>query len=643
MCGIAGLWQAGASPCLAEVAGRMAEQLAHRGPDDAGVWRDDAAGLALSHRRLSIIDLSPAGYQPMISPCERYALVFNGEIYNHQELRAKLDREGGAFEWRGHSDTETLLAALRFWGVDAALGQLNGMFAFALWDRKEQSLFLVRDRMGEKPLYYGSNNGAFLFASELKAFSAYPQWRADIDPQAVGLYLRHRCIPAPWSIYRGIYKVPPAHYVVIREQGRNFDGPHCYWNLREAPVEDNAFADDRTLIDELDRLLRDSVRQRMIADVPLGAFLSGGVDSSTIVALMQAQSTERVRTFSIGFREDRFDEARHARAIADHLGTEHAECYVEAQDALDLIPDLPRIWDEPFSDPAQVPTYIVSRLAREHVKVSLTGDGGDEMFLGYAHHHMALQFHRLSRHLPYPARLLAGALLGRLPIGGINRLGRRLRGSLRHEARGDRLHKLADMLRGRDGREFYERIITLWGWPDAIGVNVELERGRPHSRHAARLTDQELARVMTLIELGSQLPNQYLVKTDRASMANGLEVRVPLIDHRIAEFSARLPLRSKYRSGQGKWLLRQVLHRYVPRSLVDRPKQGFILPIEHWLRGPLRDWAESLLDERRLDDEGFFNPRLIRDIWDSHLCGHSRQQQYLWTILMFQAWLESTR
>jgi asparagine synthase (glutamine-hydrolysing) len=642
MCGIVGYWNS-RGPALANIVEQMASRIRHRGPDDAGIWVDDQNGLALAHRRLSIIDLSPAGHQPMISPCGRFALIFNGEIYNHGDLRKELDQVGGGFSWRGHSDTETLLAALRHWGVEGALQRLNGMFAFGLWDRNEQKLYLARDRMGEKPLYYGLCQGVFLFGSELKALRAYPNWHGKVDREALTLYLRHNYIPAPWSIYQGIHKLPPSHYVMIGGRGTGIGEPNCYWSLGDI-AEDNRAARDAAakpdvLIDELDDLLRDAVGSRMVADVPLGAFLSGGYDSTMVVAQMQAQSTRPVKTFSIGFNEEGYNEAHHAKAVAKHLGTEHTELYVTPEQAMGVIPSLSSIWDEPFSDSSQIPTFLVSELARRHVSVSLSGDGGDELFFGYERYFRGKRAGAMIDRVPRSIQVALAWLLRSLPPGPMDTFGRHLPGSLKKNALGDRLNKLADVLSGLDSRSFYHRLVSHWKEPDKIVLGTE----EPQTLFSLGGQGPRLScfsELMMYLDTLTYLPDDILTKVDRASMAVSLEARVPLLDHRLVEFAWRVPLSMKYRDGEGKWLLRQVLYRYVPRELMDRPKMGFGVPIEQWIRGPLRDWAEELLDERRLLEEGFFDPLPIRHMWQEHLTGKRRWHYYLWDILMFQAWLD---
>lgn len=638
MCGIAGYISQ--HTALSEpLARRMAQRIVHRGPDGAGVWCDTNAGVALAHRRLAILDLSEAGQQPMVSAGGRLVLSFNGEIYNHAALRAEIVAAGWSAGWNGHSDTETLLAALRHWGVRGALERVNGMFAFALWDTVERTLFLARDRMGEKPLYYGRSGDTFLFGSELKALTAHPDWQGEVNRDALALYMRHNYVPAPWSIYRGIAKLPPAHFVAIRDRGRAVGEPVCYWSLASVAERGSAAAagDPAALTDELEALLRDAVGQRMVADVPLGAFLSGGYDSTTVVALMQAQSPRPVQTFTIGFHEAGYNEAQHAKAVARHLGTEHTELYVTPAEALAVIPKLPSIYDEPFGDSSQIPTFLVSQLARQHVTVSLSGDGGDELFCGYNRYLLGYNIWQKLGWLPTPLRGALAAFLRRAPGHALDRMQRMLPPKLQVSSLPDRLPKLADVLTLRDGQAFYRSLISNDKNPTALVLGSQ-EPETVLSRPDALPTLPGLRERMMYMDMMSYLPDDILTKVDRASMAVSLEARVPLLDHRLVEFAWRVPTEYKYRDGQGKWLLRQVLYRYVPRALMDRPKMGFGVPIEHWLRGPLRDWAEDLLDEQRLREEGFFDPVPIRRMWQEHLSGARRWHYYLWNVLMFQAW-----
>jgi len=642
MCGIVGYWNKNGAE--GSTVDKMAAEIRHRGPDDAGIWFDEGSGLALAHRRLSIIDLSPAGHQPMVSPCGRFILVYNGEIYNHQGLRADLENEGGHFDWRGHSDTETLLAGLRHWGVEGTLERLNGMFAFALWDKAEHALFLARDRMGEKPLYYGTSGDSFLFGSELKSLKAHPHWRGDIDRNALTLYMRHNYVPTPWSIYQGISKLPPAHFVVVRETGKEVSEPKCYWNLGKIAARGsaNTKGSPEELIDELDGLLRDAVGKRMVADVPLGSFLSGGFDSSTVVALMQAQSTRPIKTFTIGFHEKGYNEAVHAEAVAKHLGTDHTQLYLTPEEAMAVIPRLPAIWDEPFSDSSQIPTLLVSELARKHVTVSLSGDGGDELFCGYSRYTQGYQIWKKLRLFPRTLRRALGSLLQTLPGASLENLIRILPKQYRVPHLADRLSKLADVVKEDSSEAYYRRLVSHWMEPAA----VVLGGTEPRTIFAAPDSLPKLPGLreqMMYMDSLTYLPDDILTKVDRASMAVSLEARVPLLDHRVVEFSWRVPTSLKYRDSKAKWLLREVLYRYVPRELMERPKIGFGVPIDAWLCGPLREWAEELLGEKRLREEGFFDPVPIQKMWYEHVTGQRRWHYYLWDVLMFQAWRENQK
>lgn len=652
MCGIAGLLDTSRGTGEAElraIAAAMAEALRHRGPDDCGAWVDVEAGIALGHRRLAIIDLTPEGRQPMMSACGRYVVVFNGEIYNFRDLRRELAGLGHVF--RGHSDTEVLLAAFAQWGPDAAVRRCNGMFAFGLWDRVGRRLLLARDRLGEKPLYYGRMGRFFLFGSELKALRAHPAFRGEVDRDALALYLRHNYIPAPYSIYRGVRKLPPGTMLWVEADGAGAPGePEPYWSAKEMAergVADPFRGSAEEAVAELEALLRDAVGLRMVADVPLGAFLSGGIDSSTIVALMQFQSNRPVKTFSIGFHETGYNEAEHAKVVARHLGTDHTELYVTPEEAMSVIPRLPALYDEPFSDSSQIPTFLVSELARRHVTVSLAGDGGDELFGGYGRYFLCRDlWQRIGRFPATGRRVLAAALAA---VGGCLAAAVppcAATGSTSIHGRpgrlGDKLQKLAEVLAFDSPEALYLRLVSHWKSPDRVVVGA----GEPPTA----LTDRrrwadlpELVARLMYLDMVTYLPDDILVKVDRASMGVGLEARVPLLDHRVVEFAWRLPLSMKIRDGQGKWLLRQVLYRYVPKEIVDRPKMGFGVPIGAWLRGPLREWAESLLDERRLREEGYFDPRPIREKWREHLSGKHDWQYYLWDILMFQAWLGEER
>jgi asparagine synthase (glutamine-hydrolysing) len=634
----------------------MSDTLLHRGPDDEGHWIDAEAGVALGFRRLSIIDLSPEGHQPMTSADGRYVLIFNGEIYNFRELRRELDSAGHSF--RGHSDTEVMLAAFSQWGFERALRLFNGMFALALWDRRERVLHLTRDRLGEKPLYYGFAGETFLFGSELKALRAHPSFRADINRDALALFLRYNYTPAPYSIYKNIYKLAPGTYISLDagRSGRSGGGalgqapsPQAYWSAREAAergVAEPFAGTESQAVAELETLLSDAVGLRMVADVPLGAFLSGGVDSSTIVALMQAQSSQPVRTFSIGFTDEAYDEARYASAVARHLKTDHTELYVTPEDAMAVIPSLPTLYDEPFSDSSQIPTFLVSQLARRHVTVSLSGDGGDELFAGYTRYLLGQSvWNKISWMPRAPRTVAAGALTTVSPQAwdrAFTGLKPFLPSRLQQRAAGDKLHKLAEILAVPDTKSMYMNLVSHWKEPTALVTGAtEPQTTLTDARQWANLPD--FIQRMMYMDTVTYLPDDILVKVDRASMGVSLEARVPFLDHRVVEFSWKMPLSWKIRGGESKRPLRRILYKHVPRALIERPKMGFGIPIGEWMRGPLRDWAEALIDERRLEREGFLNPQPIRRKWLEHLSGARNWQYYIWDVLMFQGWLEQEK
>lgn len=639
MCGIAGFLAPGRLPAEAGAWARaMGDTLAHRGPDGRDEWLDADVGIALAHRRLSIVDLSTAGRQPMTSADGRWVVVFNGEIYNHGDLRRQLQVAGEAPDWRGHSDTETLLAAVVAWGLVKALQRAVGMFALALWDRQSRALTLARDRLGEKPLYYGVQKGVLLFGSELKALRVHPAFSGAVDPGALSLLLRHGYVPAPWSIHQGIRKLQPGMLLTLSKPEDAEASPTSYWSLHEkalAGERDPLSISDEEAVEALDRLLRQSIEGQRVADVPLGAFLSGGIDSSTTVAVMQALSSQPVRTFTIALPDADLDESAHARAVARHLGTQHTELMVTAQEAQQVIPRLPSLYCEPFADASQIPTYLVSQLARRDVTVALSGDAGDELFGGYDRYHWAQRVAAV----PLAVRRTCAALLRALPAEAWSALltpvSPWLPRELREGDRADRLRKLASVLGARSNDAVYRQMMSFWpeGGSPVRGATEPLTAFTDHLQPLRAFESR-----MMLLDLRSYLPDDILVKVDRAAMAASLETRVPLLDHRIVEFALQLPLKQKIRGGQGKWVLRQVLDRYVPRSMVERPKMGFGIPIHAWLRGPLRGWAEDLLDESRLRQAGHLDPAPVHQLWQEHLSGRHDWGYRLWPVLMFEAW-----
>jgi asparagine synthase (glutamine-hydrolysing) len=646
MCGLTGFWQQGLTAAgMAETAASMADRIVHRGPDDSGVWLDEAAGMALAHRRLAIVDPSAAGHQPMLSASGRFVLAYNGEVYNHLELRDALGAAGAAPDWRGHSDTETLLSCIEAWGVETALRRSVGMFAFALWDRQARTLVLARDRAGEKPLYYGWQGDTFLFGSELKALRAHPDFNAAVDRGALALLLRHNYIPAPYSIHQGIFKLPPGTWLELRQGQRNVQ-PQAYWSLAEVAergMTDPFSGSDTEAVDELSRLLRKAVAGQQVADVPLGALLSGGIDSSLVTALMQAQSSRPVRTFTIGFEEKAYDEAAHARMVAAHLGTDHTELLLSANEALGLIHRLPSMYDEPFADSSQLPTHLVMQLARKHVTVALSGDAGDEFFGGYNRYFLGPSTWRRIGWMPSPLRHALGKAMTAVPARTLNSVAGPLSKRLGIAQPGDKAHKLGRRLRQiGDIDDLYVSLVT--EWPDAAGMVVDghIPPNLLDARDRWPRLEDPVARMMALDGL-TYMPDDILAKVDRASMAVSLETRAPYLDRDVMEFAWSLPMSMKLRDGKGKWILRQLLDRHVPRALVERPKMGFGIPLDQWLRGPLREWAGDLLAEDRLRREGYFRSEAITRTWRAHLRGEESSGYRLWSVLMFQAWLEHQR
>ncbi|MEO5376921.1 MAG: asparagine synthase (glutamine-hydrolyzing) [Magnetococcus sp. DMHC-6] len=654
MCGIVGFLdlsqQSGSASLQANVA-KMADTLCHRGPDDEGIWSDARHGIALGHRRLAILELSIHGRQPMLSADGTWILVFNGEIYNWQELRQELTESAHAPHWRGRSDTETLLAALVAWGIEATLKKCIGMFAFALWDSAQATLFLARDRLGEKPLYYGWQQNVFLFGSELKALRVHPAWLGGMDPQALALYLRHNYIPAPWTIHPKIFKLLPGSWLSITPERQGMDDllptPHRYWSLPDQILlagQNRLPADATLLTDLLERQIRASIRGQMVADVPVGCFLSGGIDSSLITALMQSESSRPIHTFTIGFEQSLYNEANEARAVAHHLGTHHSELIVTDQELLGVIPQLAEIYDEPFADSSQIPTYLLCQMARQQVTVALSGDGGDELFGGYTRYGRTEALWRLVGWLPTGLRRQLGKFLAGIPEVMWDRLLWPLTPCLPAQLRrhpGVIPHKIGHFLAAWNQDDFYRRQISQWSHPEQLilahsGANCSY----PFTESTLYLDGESYLHRMMALDSQTYLPDDILVKVDRAAMAVSLETRVPLLDHRVVELAWRIPASFKWHHGRGKWILRQVLQRHLPVELVERPKMGFGVPMSSWLRNPLRPWAEDLLSETRLRDQGILDPTPIRREWEAHIHGPRDRQFQLWPILMFQAWLE---
>lgn len=637
MCGIAG-FLGSKSTTISHISEAMGKTLHHRGPDDQGIWLDQNFGLALIHTRLSIIDLSSAGHQPMHSQNGRFVIAFNGEIYNHNTLRKELN-----IAWKGHSDTETLLAAIEAWGIEKTLQKSVGMFAISLWDKKDKLLYLARDRMGEKPLYYGFQNNVFMFASELKALKQHPSFIGKINRNAIMLQMTHNYIPEPWSIYEGISKLSAGTFAKIALDSQNIS-IIPYWTLKDHlhPSNSDLEQNPDKAIKNLETVLTSAIQEQMISDVPLGAFLSGGIDSSLVTAIMQSLTNVPVKTFTIGFDQPGYNEAEFAKSVAKHLKTEHTELYVSDQDALNIIPNLPKLYDEPFSDSSQIPTFLVSRMTKQHVTVALSGDGADELFGGYNRYFWANSIHKRLKLLPSPLRYSLSNIM-RLPSAdAINAASESLAPLLpkrfRYKNAGDKLHKLSKLLTLNSKEDLYLHLISHWNATENIVINTQ-----PVSAIYERFQEADhldFTHQMMYTDAMTYLTGDILTKVDRAAMGVSLETRAPYLDHRVVEAAWQLPLSLKIKSGTGKWILRQILYKHVPKELIERPKMGFGAPIGTWLKGPLRDWAEELLNEHRLVQEGYLNPLPIRKKWQEHLSGKRNWQYDLWDVLMFQAWLE---
>ena len=648
MCGINGFYSL-SSFSSNDVIIKMNSAISHRGPDTNGFWSDKKSGIILGHQRLSIIDLSDAGNQPMKSNSSRYILTYNGEVYNHLEIRKELEKINPSIKWRGNSDTETLLEAIDFWGIEITLKKIQGMFAFGLWDQKKRCLILARDRIGEKPLYYGwqgeGNKKSFLFGSELKALKVHPEFNGKINRDAIALQLRHNYIPSPYSIYEDIYKLQPGHYLKLKESDLTknlLPDPKTYWSLIGTVFSGNnnqLTISESHIQEDLEKYLQSSVRKQMISDVPLGGFLSGGIDSSTIVALMQSQSINPVKTFTIGFNEDEYSEAKYAKKIAKHLGTDHTELYVSSKKAIEVIPKLPLIYDEPFSDSSQIPTFLVSQLAKKDVKVALSGDGGDELFCGYNRYLMSEKFWNIFRLMPQSFRKIFSSGLQSISTENWTTISKLLPGLKKYSNFGDKIHKGANVLKAKTSHELYYMLCSHWQNPTEAVINSK-EPGTLLTEFKPDFQGLNNHQQMMVLDFLTYLPDDILVKVDRAAMASSLETRIPFLDHNLIEYVWRIPHSLKFKKGEGKWILKKILNKYVPKHLTDRPKMGFGIPIGAWLRGPLRDWAENLLDQKRLQQEGYFNSKLIRDKWTEHL-SYKRDWQYdLWNVLMFQAWID---
>jgi asparagine synthase (glutamine-hydrolysing) len=645
MCGIAGFIQRDKAPDgWRSVLSSMANQLVHRGPDSSGIWFDTQAGVGLAHRRLSIIDLSPGGHQPMLSRSGRFVIVFNGEIYNFEALRAELIAYGHSF--RSRSDTEVILSSIEQWGIGAAVSRFTGMFAFALWDCSRRTLHLVRDRLGEKPLYYGRVGKAFAFASELKALRRHPEWEGTVNRDALSQLMGRGNVPAPMSIYKGIRKQRPGSILTI-EFSRRVPAVTevLYWSMNEVVDQGQrniVCGSENDMICELEEVLKSSIKQQMIADVPLGAFLSGGIDSSTVVGIMQSISCRPIKTFSIGLAYEDFDEARSAKAVAGHLGTDHTELYVSESDALSVIPRLPSVYDEPFADSSQIPTYLIAQLARRHVTVSLSGDAGDELFCGYRRYFLTNDLWKTIDWLPPSLRLRIAKSLMTASASQLDTCFKWLSPLFNKYGRagraGDKLKKAAALLTAKTPSELY-RLLTTRETNGLLRYEAVTHECEEDGGSECLLPIADVLQMMYRDTVG-YLPDDILVKVDRATMANSLEPRIPLLDHRVVEYAWQLPLGVKFRDGQGKWILRQLLSKYIPKALIDRPKVGFEVPIAAWLRGPLREWAEDLLSEHRLRQESYLNVASIREKWSEHLAGGRNWQAALWSVLMFQAWLD---
>lgn len=642
MCGFSGFFDTGVITYDPKsILFSMGESISHRGPDDSGEWFDSACNLGFSHRRLSVLDISPAGHQPMTSLSGRFVLVYNGEIYNHLELRRLLKQSTSNINFKGNSDTETLLFCFEAWGIEATAKSLRGMFAFSVWDNQKKSLVLVRDRAGEKPMYYGWKNNVFFFGSDLKAFKQHPKFNAEINRGSISLLLRHNCIPAPYSIYKDIFKLESGCLLEITLSTRK-SKKWSYWSLNDVVSNSKFTGTPDEAVSKLENLALDAVKGQMLSDVPIGAFLSGGVDSSTVVSLMQSQSFNPIKTFSIGFNEQKYNEAEYAKKIAKHLGTEHTEFYISSNDAMNVIPKLPELYSEPFSDSSQIPTFLLSELAKKDVTVSLSGDAGDELFCGYNRYMLTNRLWKSLSILPRNMRSSIAKVMMSIPLRKWDDMSALIPGAKNLHDFGGKIHKGASVLESKSIDELYLGLVSHFKDPGSFVINGDEPltslTGKNKIKSIESLNNVEK---MMALDFLTYLPDDILTKVDRASMGVSLEARVPFLDHRIIEFAWSLPLSIKTKGGNSKWPLRQLLYKYVPKELIDRPKMGFSMPVDSWLRGPLRNWAEELLNEDRLCREGYFHSELVGQMWNEHILGKNNWQHQLWNILMFQAWLEN--
>ncbi len=652
MCGIAGFY-AFKKDCStekgSEILKDMCDPIISRGPDAYGYWIDQDESVFLGHRRLSILELSDAGKQPMTSINEKFVVIFNGEIYNHLLIRQEIEKQTGTVHWRGFSDTETILAGFELWGIEKTIQKLIGMFAFAVWNTEDKSLTLGRDRIGEKPLYYGclsdaEQNIILVFGSQLKSIRKHPAFNSEIDRNALSLYFRHNYIPAPYSIYKGIYKLEPGSLCVVSDSSSEVKIIK-YWSAENVVQDKVLYSFEGTLNDavsELDSLLNNAVKLQMISDVPLGAFLSGGVDSSTIVALMQSNSSRAVKTFSIGFTEEMYDEAKYAKRVAHHIGTEHTEMYVTPEQAMNVIQELPEIYDEPFSDSSQIPTYLVSKLAKTHITVSLSGDAGDELFCGYNRYSFTKKLWNNLNYLPLGVRSGLAQMISRVSPDKWDNLFNSFRFVNNHQNIGDKIHKASGILTSRTIEELYLGMISHWSSPCDLVLN-SVEPYGIYKSYTSLFNVLDDVQKMMFLDTVSYLPDDILVKIDRAAMAVSLETRVPFLDHRVVEFAWSLPQKYKMNNGVSKLVLREVLYNYVPKNMIERPKMGFGVPLGDWLRGPLKPWAEDLISEDKIRKEGLLNYDLIKEKWDDHMSGRRNWSYQIWDVLMFQAWFENQK